>query len=231
MKNELLSRRMFLEVAAGTVVAIGLPGVFAAVSEARAMDLKTELRPDGRLRVPPGQLAVEEIHDMGGIPGSPRSEDFSLRVHGEVAKPYTINFRELMEFEQSEITCDVHCVTGWTLLDSSWRGVLLSTLIQRAKPEISEGFLVIRAAHDYTTSIPLAEVGKPDVFLAHTLSGSPLPGPNGGPARVVVPDRYFYKSAKWVQELEIVSRDQLGYWEKRGYSNSADPWMEERYSR
>ncbi|WP_338670160.1 molybdopterin-dependent oxidoreductase [Pseudodesulfovibrio methanolicus] len=226
-----LSRRVFLAVAAGTVVSIGLPGLFATVGEARQEELAKALRPDGRPRVPPGQTAIEQIEDMGGRPGSPRPEDFRLRVHGEVENPLALDFEALMAFKQQNFTCDVHCVTGWTLLDSTWRGVPMAALLDRAKPTKHAKFVVIEAAHGYTTSIPLDEARKPDVFLAHTLFGSPLPGPNGGPVRAVVPDRYFYKSAKWVKGLKIVSKDELGFWETRGYSNSADPWKEERYSR
>lgn len=226
-----LSRREFLAVTAGTMVAIGLPGLFATVGEARQTELAAQLRPDGRPRVPPGQTVIERIEDMGGRPGSLRPEDFRLHVHGAVETPFDIDFRELMEFGQQDFICDVHCVTGWTLLDATWRGVPLSVLVDRARPSANGRFMVIQAAHGYTTSIPLDEARKPDVFLAHTLFGAPLPGPNGGPVRAVVPDRYFYKSAKWVEGLKIVSRDEPGYWETRGYSNSADPWKEERYSR
>jgi DMSO/TMAO reductase YedYZ molybdopterin-dependent catalytic subunit len=225
------SRRAFLTAAAGTAVAIGLPGLFATVSEARQRSLAGELRRDGRPRLPPGQRAIEELENMGGEPGSPDPGDFRLRVHGEVENPYELGFQELMAFEQTDIVCDVHCVTGWTLLDSVWRGVLLAALLDRARPLPEAGFLVIQAAHGYTTSIPLAEARKENVFLGHALSGAPLPGPNGGPVRAVVPDLYFYKSAKWVEGLKVTSRDELGFWETRGYSNSADPWREERYSR
>ncbi|EGB13307.1 oxidoreductase molybdopterin binding protein [Pseudodesulfovibrio mercurii] len=226
-----LSRREFLSVAAGTVVAIGLPGLFATVAEARQAELAGLLRPDGRPRVPPGQTVIERIEDMGGRPGSPRPEDFALRVQGEVATPLELDFQGLMDLGQQDFTCDVHCVTGWTLLDAAWRGVSLSTILDRAQPTADARFVVFQAAHGYTTSIPLTEASKPDVFLAHSLFGAPLPGPNGGPVRGVVPDRYFYKSAKWVEGIKIVARDERGYWEKRGYSNSADPWKEERYSR
>lgn len=230
MDKDALSRRDFLAMAAGTVVTIGLPGVFATVSEARQQGLQGELRPDGRPRIPPGQAAIEQIQDMGGTPGSPDPADFRLKVHGEVVNPYTIDFDGLMEFDQVDVTCDVHCVTGWTLLDSTWRGVLLSALINRARPKEGTGFVVFEAAHGYTTSIPLADADKDDVFLAHTFAGNPLPVDNGAPVRGVVPDRYFYKSAKWLTGLKIVTTDELGYWEKVGYSNNADPWKEERYS-
>lgn len=229
-KDTVLSRRTFLTAAAGTMVSIGLPGLFATIGEARQQELADNLRKDGRTRIPPDQTVIEQIQDMGGRPGSSNPDDFQLRIYGEVEKDYTINFRELMEFEQVDITCDIHCVTGWTLLDSSWHGVLLSTLLKKARPTTEKGFLVYEAAHSYTTSIPLSEAYKDDVFLAHTFAGNPLPGPNGAPVRAVVPDKYFYKSAKWMKGLKVVSRDELGYWETRGYSNSADPWKEERYA-
>ncbi len=232
MKDDnILSRRTFLGVAAGTVINIGLPGLFAAIGEARQQELTEELRADGKPRIPPGQTAVEQIENMGGNPGSPNPDHFRLQVYGEVENPYTINFRDFMEFEQVNITCDIHCVTGWTLLDSSWSGVLLSTLLEKARPTTNDGFLVYEAVKGYTTSIPLAEARKNNIFLAHTFAGEPLPRPNGAPVRAVVPDKYLYKSAKWMKGLKIVSKDELGYWEKLGYSNSADPWKEERYSR
>lgn len=231
MKDDtLITRRIFLAAAAGTVVGIGLPGLFATVSQARAQSLGGELRPDGRPRLPPGQTAVEQIENMGGRPGSLDLNDFRLRIRGEVDNPYELDFKGLLAFDQADITCDIHCVTGWTLLDSTWRGVPLAALLDRAQPTPKAKFIVFEAAHGYTTSIPMADARKPDVFLAHSLFGQPLPGPNGGPVRAVVPDRYFYKSAKWLEGIKIVSEDEPGFWETRGYSNTADPWTEDRYS-
>ncbi|MDD3310851.1 molybdopterin-dependent oxidoreductase [Pseudodesulfovibrio sp.] len=229
-RNAKLTRRHFLAAAAGTVAAIGLPGVFATLSDARRLAVAEERRPDGKPRIPPGQVAVERIEDMGGRPGSPDVDAWRLKVHGEVEKPFSVTFAELLAFTQADVTCDVHCVTGWTLLDSRWGGVPLTALLARAEPAAKAGFLVFEAAHGYTTSIPLSDVRDRTVFLAHTFNGRPLPRPNGGPVRAVVPDRYFYKSAKWLEGLKVVSKDEPGYWETRGYSNSADPWKEERYS-
>jgi len=229
-QNGKITRRHFLVATAGTVVGIGLPGVFATLSEARLNTVAEELRSDGRPRIPPGQTAVEQIEDMGGRPGSPDVDAWRIKVHGEVEKPFSLTFDELRNLPQAEITCDVHCVTGWTLLDSRWGGVHIAQLIAKAVPTTQNGFLVLEAAHGYTTSIPLSDVRDRTVFLAHTFYGRPLPRPNGGPVRAVVPDRYFYKSAKWLEGLKVVSKDELGYWERRGYSNSADPWKEERYA-
>jgi len=229
-RNGMLTRRRFLAATAGTVAAIGLPGVFATLSDARRLAVAEERRPDGRPRIPPGQVAVEQIEDMGGRPGSPDVDAWRLKVHGEVETPFSLTFTELLAFTQTDVTCDVHCVTGWTLLDSRWSGVSLAALLARAAPTAKTGFLVFEAAHGYTTSIPLGDVRDRTVFLAHTLYGRPLPRQNGGPVRAVVPDRYFYKSAKWLEGLKVVGKDELGYWERRGYSNSADPWKEERYA-
>lgn len=224
-----LTRRSFLGTVAGALVGVGLPGTFMVLADPARRALAEELRKDGRPRLPPGQAPVEYIPDMGGRESAATTQDWQLRIHGEIGKPVTLSFKDLLKFEQVQITCDIHCVTSWTVLDSQWSGVRLSTLLEYAQPTISQGFLVIEAAHGYTTSIPLSELTKPDVILAHSLYGSPLPKENGGPVRALVPDKYFYKSAKWVTGLKVVSRDEPGFWETRGYSNSADPWKEERH--
>ncbi|NHZ45430.1 molybdopterin-dependent oxidoreductase [Desulfovibrio sp. XJ01] len=224
-----LTRRTFLGVAAGAIVSIGLPGTFMVLADPAWSATEKKFRKDGRPRIPPGQAPIEYIPDMGGTPGKATTTNWQLRIHGEVNKPVTLSFTDFLEFEQVDTTCDIHCVTGWTLLDSTWTGVRLSTLVEHAQPAISKGFLVIEAARGYTTSIPLTEAAKPDAILAYRLFGKPLPAENGAPVRAVVPDRYFYKSAKWVEGLKIVSKDEPGFWETRGYSNSADPWKEERH--
>ena len=228
-KHTKLTRRFFLGAVAGTVVSIGLPGTFALLGESAQRALASELRKDGRPRLPPGQAAIEYLPDMGGREGTATTANWKLRIHGEVENPVTITYEDLLRFEQTQITCDIHCVTTWTLLDVVWSGVRLSTLVEYSKPSISKGFLVMEAAHGYTTSIPLSDLSQPDVILAHSLYGNPLPTENGGPVRTLVPDRYFYKSAKWAEGLKIVAHDEPGFWEKRGYSNSADPWKEERH--
>lgn len=224
------SRRTFLTATAGTIVTVGLPGTFTALADAAQRALAAELRPDGRPRLPPGQTAIERIQDMGGTPGPAGADGWSLRVHGEVGKPQTFSFADLMSLEQVRVTCDIHCVTGWTLLDSVWSGVRLSAVVARAKPLGTARFAIFEAAHGYTTGIPLSDLNDPNVILAHGLFGQPLPAPHGGPVRGLVPDRYFYKSAKWLEGIKIVAEDEPGFWETRGYSNSADPWKEERYS-
>jgi DMSO/TMAO reductase YedYZ molybdopterin-dependent catalytic subunit len=224
-----VSRRTFLAAAGGTLISIGLPGTFVKLFDLEQQALAAQTRPDGRPRVPPGQDAVKEILDMGGRPGLATAENFTLRIKGEVEKPLVLSFRELMALEQVQLTCDVHCVTGWTLLDSRWNGVRLSTLMHLAKVRKEANFVIFEAYGGYTANIPITEARKENVILAHTFSGKKLPKENGGPVRALVPDRYFYKSAKWLEGIKFTVKDEPGYWERNGYSNSADPWKEERY--
>ncbi|MDP3283967.1 MAG: molybdopterin-dependent oxidoreductase [Desulfobacterales bacterium] len=224
-----ISRRTFLAGAGGAIVSIGLPGVFVKLADAEQRALAEDTRPDGRPRLPPGQVAVERIRDMGGAPGTATVANWTLRVHGEVERPVILSYRDLLNLDQMHITCDIHCVTGWTLLDSRWSGVRLSTILDRVKPRRSADFVIFEAAGDYTSSIPMSEARKEDVILAHSFFGEKLQQAHGAPVRALVPDRYFYKSAKWMEAVKITSRDEPGFWEKQGYSNSADPWKEERY--
>ena len=228
-KDLRISRRMFLAAAGGTIVSIGLPGTFIKLSEAKQHALAASVRPDGSPRLPPGQHAVEKILDMGGTPGTATVADWKLRIYGEVEKPTILSYEELLNLDQIHIVCDVHCVTGWTLLDSSWTGVRLGTIMDMVKPSKSGGFIIIEAAEGYTSNVPISDAQKENVILAHSLFGEKLQRAHGAPVRVVIPDRYFYKSAKWIESIKVTPRDEPGYWETRGYSNSADPWKEERY--
>ena len=179
---------------------------------------------------PPGQHAVEKILDMGGTPGTATEADWALRIHGEVEKPTVLSYKELLDLDQVQIVCDVHCVTGWTLLESRWTGVRLGTIMDRVKPFKSAGFIIFEAAEGYASNVPISDAQRENVLLAHSFFGEKLQQAHGAPVRVLIPDRYFYKSAKWLETIKVSSRDQPGYWESKGYSNSADPWKEERHS-
>ena len=230
MHKELeISRRTFLAVAGGTIVSIGLPGTFIKLSEAKQRTLAASTRPDGSPRLPPGQHAVEKILDMGGTPGTATVANWNLRIHGEVERPIVLSYEDLLNLDQVHIICDVHCVTGWTLLDSSWTGVRLQTIMDKVKPSRSGGFIIFEAAEGYTSNVPISDARKENVLIAHSFFGEKLQRAHGAPVRVVIPDRYFYKSAKWIEAVKVTSRDEPGFWESRGYSNSADPWKEERY--
>lgn len=231
MHKELkISRRTFLAAAGGTIVSIGLPGTFIKLSEAKQRALAASTRPDGSPRLPPGQHAVEKILDMGGTPGTATVANWNLRIHGEVERPIVLSYEDLLNLDQVHIICDVHCVTGWTLLDSSWTGVRLGTIMDRVKPSRSGGFIIFEAAEGYTSNVPISDARKENVLLAHSFFGEKLQRAHGAPVRVVIPDRYFYKSAKWIEAVKVTSRDEPGFWESKGYSNSADPWKEERYA-
>jgi DMSO/TMAO reductase YedYZ molybdopterin-dependent catalytic subunit len=187
-------------------------------------------RKDGRSRLPPGQRVIDQLKPMGGTPGDPRRSQFRLKVHGDVQAPFEIDFRELLRLPQIHQTCDVHCVTSWSMLDARFVGVRVSELARRAKLKAGVRHVIFEAAAGYTANIRLAEAMKPTVLLAHSFGGSPLARAHGGPVRALVPDLYFWKSAKWLTGLSFVRRDEPGYWETRGYNNHGDPWKEERYA-
>ena len=228
-ESKKLSRRAFLAKAGGSVVSIGLPGIFVKLMDLENLALAAEMGPDGRPRLPPSQQAVKKIIDMGGVEGTTDSMNWRLQIHGEVGRPTTLNFQELLNLSQVDLTCDVHCVTGWTLLDSHWGGVGLTTIMDLVKVKENARFVIFEAASGYTTNIPISEARKENVILAHSFFGKELPRPHGAPVRALVPDRYFYKSAKWLEGVKFTTRDEPGYWERGGYSNSADPWREERF--
>ncbi|MDO9110035.1 MAG: molybdopterin-dependent oxidoreductase [Desulfatirhabdiaceae bacterium] len=229
MENDKLSRREFMALSAGALVQIGLPGVFVKLSHAENAHLASELRPDGRLRIPPGQMAVESIHKMGGMSGPGLNPEWRLQIKGEVKKHTSFSWNDLMQFPQTDLLCDVHCVTGWTLLDSRWQGIRLRHLMDAVGVTEKAAFIIFEAHAGYTTIIPVREARKDNVILAHTFSGERLAEPHGAPLRGLVPDRYFYKSAKWIEGINFSANDKLGYWESGGFSNSADPWKEDRY--
>ncbi|MBI4766325.1 MAG: molybdopterin-dependent oxidoreductase [Deltaproteobacteria bacterium] len=228
-KDPHISRRNFLAAAGGTMVSIGLPGTFVKLFDFEQRALAAQTRPDGKPRIPPGQDAIKKILDMGGRPGTATVDNFTLRVRGEVEKPLVLSYQDLLALEQVQLTCDVHCVTGWTLLDSRWSGVRLSTIMRLAKLRKEANFVIFEAAAGYTANIPITEARKENVILAHSFFGQKLPKEHGSPVRALVPDRYFYKSAKWLEGIKFTTKDEPGYWESNGYSNSADPWKEERY--
>ena len=228
-KHKKLTRRDFMAAAGGTLVSIGLPGVFVKLMDSENRALAAELRPDGRPRIPPGQHAVKALPNMGGTRSTRAESDWRLEVGGEVAKPRTFKFDDLMDLKQIDLICDVHCVTGWTLLDSRWRGIAMTTVIDLVEVKDSARYVIFEAAGDYSSNIPLSEARKDNVILAHGYDGGELPQIHGAPLRGLVPDRYFYKSVKWLQAIRFVSVDEPGYYESSGYSNSADPWKEERF--
>ena len=225
-----ITRRKFMAAAGGSLVSIGLPGVFVKAMESENRALSNRLRADGRSRIPPGQHAVKVMPNMGGVRGPGGVPDWRLTIGGEVHEPAELKVSDLPKLKQIDLTCDVHCVTGWTLLDSRWRGIRMQTIMDLVKVKPAAGFVIFEAPGDYSSSVPLAEAGKDNVILAHSFMDQDLPLKHGAPLRGLIPDRYFYKSVKWVERIRFVVDDEPGYYESSGYSNSADPWKEERFS-
>jgi DMSO/TMAO reductase YedYZ molybdopterin-dependent catalytic subunit len=228
-RNSKITRRKFMAAAGGTIVSIGLPGVFVKVMDSENRALAAQLGTDGQSRIPPGQHAVKAMPNMGGVKGPGNVPDWRLSIDGEVRNPVSLKFQDLMDLKQVDLTCDVHCVTGWTLLDSRWRGIHMRTIMEIVKVKKNAGFIVFEAPGDYSSSIPLSAARKDNVLLAHSFSDQNLPREHGAPLRGLVPDRYFYKSVKWLERIRFVVEDEPGYYESGGYSNSADPWKEERF--
>ena len=224
-----ITRRDFMAAAGGTIVFIGLPGVFCKLTDSDNQAMAAELRSDGQLRIPPGQHAVKALPDMGGLQSDGDVSEWSLKIDGEVENPLILKIADLMRLEQIAQTCDVHCVTGWTLLDSRWRGIPMKTIMELVKVKNTAGFVIFEAPGKYSSNISIREAGKNNVLLAHSLFDKKLPEANGAPLRVLVPDRYFYKSVKWVRRIKFTVTDEPGYYESNGYSNTADPWKEERF--
>jgi DMSO/TMAO reductase YedYZ molybdopterin-dependent catalytic subunit len=228
-RGDLLGRRRVVKaLAAGSVIA-ALGGLYRVAGDAEARAARAETRPDGRPRLPPGQKIIQELRPMGGRPGDARPSEFSLRVHGEVAKPFILDFARLLALPQTEQVADVHCVTGWSVLGHRWQGVRVALLAQMAGLLPSARYAIFEAAHGYTANVPLREAIRPEVLVAHRMQDRPLSRVHGAPVRSLVPDLYFWKSAKWLTGIRFVARDDPGYWERRGYHNHGDPWREQRF--
>lgn len=225
-----MSRRAFVRSAmVGTgVIALG-GATYVLASEDDERKARATLRADGRSRLPPNQYLLQRIRPMGGIEGDPSPGAFHLKVHGEVEAPFSIDYAELLKMTQVDQVCDVHCVTKWSVLDAKWTGVKLTDLAARAKVKPSARHVIFEAAAGYTSNVPIKEALAPNVLIAHKYEGAPLGRAHGTPVRALVPDLYFWKSAKWLTGIRFVTQDKPGYWETRGYHNHADPWQEERY--
>jgi DMSO/TMAO reductase YedYZ molybdopterin-dependent catalytic subunit len=182
-------------------------------------------------RLPPGQRLVKDfpVFQYGDILELDEKQ-WTFSVSGLVEKPLKLTYKEFLALPSTELTTDFHCVTGWSKYDLRWKGVLFKTMASMTKPLREAKFVEIIAEQEYTTNLPLMIAMDGDVILAYGLDGKPLTKEHGFPLRLVVPKRYAYKCAKWVTGLNFLREERLGFWEKRGYSNSADPWKEERFS-
>jgi DMSO/TMAO reductase YedYZ molybdopterin-dependent catalytic subunit len=186
-------------------------------------------RPDvDPARVPPGQYVTDDFPVLSAGPTPrPHLADWSFTIQGAVDKVVTWTWDEFHELPTETFTLDIHCVTKWTKLDTTWTGVSLDTLLEHAKP--SAGFVTAFADGDYTTNLTLEDITGGKAWIVDTFDGLPLEAEHGGPARMLVPHLYFWKSAKWVRGLNLTPTDEPGFWETNGYSNHGDPWLEQRY--
>jgi DMSO/TMAO reductase YedYZ molybdopterin-dependent catalytic subunit len=228
--ERLKERRRFIEQAAAGTLLVAFGGGLFWLADDLTREAKAEGRPDGRPRLPPGQRVISALKPMGGEAGDPSPGNFRLRVHGKVKKPLSFDFAALLALPKTELSVDVHCVTGWTVLGARFGGIKIRDLAERAEVEPSARYVIFEAAHGYTSNVPLRDALAPNALVAHALDGRPLPRAHGAPVRAVVPDLYFWKSAKWLTGIRFSERDEPGYWETRGYNNHGDPWREERYA-
>ena len=189
-------------------------------------------------KLPPGQTPIKrilrwEIDHPGITPSNPKLDlkTYALVVDGEVANPVTLSWDDILELPKTVSVNDFHCVEGWSVLNCKWEGVLFKEIVRVAKPKETATSVTFECADGYTTSLALAELAGDDVLLAYKLDGKELEEGVGFPLRLVVPSKYAYKSALWVTRVRFTSKKELGFWERRGYSDTADVWKNDRFSR
>ena len=182
-------------------------------------------------RLPPGQHLTERfpVLQKGRIVSIDR-ESYKLQIDGEVENPTAFTLEDLKKMQDKEIVVDIHCVTSWSKFDTKWGGISFEKLLSIIKPRETARFIEFYCADGgFTTTIPIERLKADNTILALTYEGQSINDKHGGPVRPIIPDLYFYKSAKWIVKITFLKEDRLGYWERGGYSNKADPWKEQRY--
>lgn len=192
----------------------------------------------GMPAVPVGQHLVNNwpVLDLGEHPDVP-TDRWKLDVGGLVDNPVTLTWEQFTALPQAEDVSDFHCVTTWSRLDNHWQGVRFRTIAELVIPQ-EDAKYILCTGYDflpgsfipYTVNLPLARAIEDDVLLVHTWEGQPLPREHGGPVRMITPKLYAWKGAKWIRKIEFLAEDKKGFWEERGYSNTAEPWFNDRYS-
>ena len=179
-------------------------------------------------RIPPGQYVVEDfpVLSAGPTPRTPTSE-WSFTLDGAIGSALSWNWAQFTALESETFTVDIHCVTKWSKLATSWTGVSLDTLLEGVDTQAA--YATAWSDGGYTTNLPLADLTGGRAWVVHSFDGAPLAAEHGGPARLLVPHLYFWKSAKWVRGLRLTVDDEPGFWEAAGYHNRGDPWQEQRY--
>jgi DMSO/TMAO reductase YedYZ molybdopterin-dependent catalytic subunit len=179
-------------------------------------------------RVPPGQYVTGDfpVLSAGPTPHTPLDQ-WSFRIDGQVDEPVSWTWKEFLALPSETPTVDIHCVTKWSKLATSWKGVSLDVLLEYVQTEGE--YLTAWSDGGYTTNLALEDVRGGRAWVAYEFAGEPLESEHGGPARLLVPHLYFWKSAKWVRGLTLTPDDEPGFWETYGYHNHGDPWLEQRY--
>jgi DMSO/TMAO reductase YedYZ molybdopterin-dependent catalytic subunit len=180
-------------------------------------------------RIPPGQYETDEFPVLSAGPTPDiDTDDWNFTIRSQSGQRWDWNWDEFTALPSEEITRDISCVTRWTKLDMRWRGVAIDTLLENV--EADGDFVMARSYGGYTTNVPLEDLTDGRAWIAFEYDGEPLDPEHGGPARLLVPHLYFWKSAKWVRGLDFMDDDEPGFWEQNGYHIYGDPWKEERYS-
>ena len=182
-------------------------------------------------RLPPGQYLTEKwpVLHAGEVPDVDIAT-WTLAITGEMEEPVTLSFEELTALPATEVTSDIHCVTRWSRFDAHFKGVHWRELAKLCRPKPSARFAIAHAEAGFTANVPLSYLDDENALLVTHADGEPLTPDHGYPLRLVVPGKYFWKSAKWLRGIELSSVDKPGFWERYGYNNNADPWREERFS-
>ena len=182
-------------------------------------------------RLPPGQYDAGRDWPVLTAEATPNlsTDKWTFEIEGLVEKPVTWTWAEIMALPKSEFMGDIHCVTTWSKLGVRFRGVSVDTLLEAAQPLPSASYVLASSTTGYTTNLPLADLLDGQAWVAFEYGGRPLTAEHGGPARLLVPHLYLWKSAKWVQGIDLKTKDEPGFWESLGYHNYGDPWREQRY--
>lgn len=185
----------------------------------------------GMPKLPPGQVETEKwpVLDLGTQPHVAKS-NWQLTIDGACAHPITLDWEAFNALPQTRDVSDFHCVTTWSKFDMAWVGVRFADLMALVEPHDDAHYVMCHAYDHYTTNLALVECMKPDVLLVHTALGKPLATDHGGPVRMITPQLYAWKGAKWIRRIELMRDNKPGFWEERGYSNTAHPWRDDRYS-
>lgn len=185
---------------------------------------------DAAGRVPPGQYLTPGFPVLSAGP-TPRIDldQWTFSIEGLVRQPVQWSWAEFLELPAHSFVEDIHCVTKWSKLDTRWEGVSVDALLEYVEIDPGAKFVTAFCYGGYTTNMPLEDILAGKAFVAYKYDGQPLAPEHGGPARLVVPHLYFWKSAKWVRGLRLMEADKPGFWESLGYNNRGDPWKEERY--